>query len=95
MAKPTSKLSLRQAGRRAMHRRYETAAEAGDADAMLFLATFRAPEDPEAARVWFRRAAEGGNAHAMYIVACTRGRPTPRARGCGSSAPPRPATSTR
>jgi TPR repeat protein len=69
MPKPTSKLSLRGAGRRALHRRYEVAAEAGDAEAMLFIATVRAPEDPEAARVWFRRAAEAGNPHAMYIVA--------------------------
>ena len=69
MPKPSSKLSIRRAGRRALHRRYEAAAEAGDAAAMLFIATVRAPEDPEAARVWFRRAAEAGNPHAMYIVA--------------------------
>ncbi|MDQ3723532.1 MAG: sel1 repeat family protein [Actinomycetota bacterium] len=69
MPKPSSKRSFRKAGRRAMHRRYEIAAQAGDAEAMLLLATVHAEaEDPEASRAWFRRAAEAGNAHAMYIV---------------------------
>ena len=52
---------------RTLHRRYEAAAAAGDADAMLFLGTVTAKKDPAASREWFRRAAEHGNLHIHHI----------------------------
>ena len=61
MAKQRSQGPFVKAGRRALHRRYEVAAEAGDTEAMIFLATNRAPEDPGGRGRWFRRAAEAGN----------------------------------